>query len=651
VLNEDKPTILLLFRQTKHMFFSKVRLICVTLTTVLVTAGLTFVSGASVQAATSSTVVINEVRCGGTGQKFIELYNTSTTARADLSNWVLADHLGDLNNIYHVRKFPAGTSIGPKGYLKIFRGTKSTEFKFDITCGDDTIKLGQPVGPGMNIVDAVEIPPLAAGYTWGRMPTARLGWAATIASSGLANKAALPGSVYDTSAWVFDPLLAKRIDLTLPDATMNDFVSGNQGDIYRPASFSVTAKDTLGATVKTVSPMQIGIRLKKGYGSYRSFGTFANPGKSAFKLKFNMTVPGQRLDGLSKLTLNNMVQDPTLVREWASYTLMRAMGIPAPRTGYASVYINGKFWGFYLTLEPYDKVSLSWNYPRTQHLYEALWTDRYPDITPGRTNLAYEVDEGSKTSRTDLQALEDAVSKYAMTSPQVLSVLNVQEMVTTMAVEQYLNHWDGYSSLMPWAPNNYYLHSDDDGVFELLPWGTDQTFGGSTGDYANANGILFKRCMLDDRCQSMYKSAIATVASTANLLNLTDGMNKIMNAQRQGISDDTSRGMSFNDTLGATGWITSHVTNATWQTANYLKGATTGAIRWNPTLTIKAGTKLTSAIYNAYSDVPGTFSYSPALNTVTKVGKLKVTVTFWPTDTSLYLIKSQQYTFTVVPAS
>jgi hypothetical protein len=534
-------------------------------------------------------------------------------------------------------------------YLKIYRGTKATEFKFDLTCGDDTVKLVQLAGSAVNIVDSVDIPPVASGFTWGRIASASHGWTATNASPGVANKIAAQGSPVDTSAWMFDPLLTKRIDLTLPSATMNLFQSSSPGDLYQPASFAITAKDATGATVKTFSSMQIGMRLKYGYGSYRPFGTFANPGKSSFKLKFNFSVQGQRLDGLNKLTLNNMVQDPSLVHEWASYTLFRAMGVPAPRVGYASVFINGKFWGFYLTLEPYDDISLSWTYPRTQHLYEALWTDRYPDITPGRANLAYEVDEGSTLSRTDLQALEDAVNNYSMSSTQVQNVLNVQEMVTTMAVEQYLNHWDGYSSLMPWAPNNYYFHSDDDGVFELLPWGTDQTFGGNAGDYANANGILFKRCFLDEQCKSMYKVAVAKVAATVTTLGLQQGITNILNAQRQGITDDTSRGLSFNDTVWWANGVNGHIVNATTQTANYLKTAATGAIRWNPTLTLKAGTKLTSSILNAYSDVPGTFTYSPVLNTVTKVGNLKVKVTFRPTNSDLYSVKTQQVTFIVAP--
>ncbi|MBU6347430.1 MAG: CotH kinase family protein [Actinomycetales bacterium] len=602
-----------------------------------------------VQASSSSPVVINEVRCSGSSPAFIELFNTSSTVRIDLTGWVLGDHLGNLSDTYHVWNFKTGTTIGPRMYFRIFRGIKTTEFKFDITCGDDSIKLAQVVGTNTNIIDSVAVPPLVDGFTWGRMATARLGWTATLPTPYAANKAPTSGTVVDKSAWVFDPLLVKRIDLNLPQQTLDYFQNGNPGDLYRAGTFAITAKNAAGNTVKTISPMQVGIRLKNGFGSYRPFGNMNNPSKSSFKIKFNNSVQGQRLDGLAKLTLNNMVQDPTLVHEWASYTLLRAMGIPAPRVGYSSVYINNKLWGFYLTLEPYDDVSLSWTFPKTQHLYEALWTDRPPDINTGRTNFAYEVDEGDKTNRSDLQALENAVNNNAMSSAQVQSVLNVQAMVNMMAVEQYLDHWDGYTSTRWWTPNNYYLHSNEAGYFELLPWGTDQTFSGNTGNLADATGLLFKRCYSDDYCRSLYHIALAKVSATASSLALPAGASQILTAQQQGISDDQLRGMTYNDTVSAANGIGTHITTANAQVANYLRNNTTGAIRWNPTLTLKAGTKLTPAILNAYSDTAGTFTYSPALNTITRVGSLKVTATFKPTNTANYSTKTLAVTFKIIP--
>ncbi|NBV90309.1 MAG: hypothetical protein EBR84_02730, partial [Actinobacteria bacterium] len=142
---------------------------------------------------------------------------------------------------------------------------------------------------------------------------------------------------------------------------------------------------------------------------------------------------------------------------------------------------------------------------------------------------------------------------------------------------------------------------------------------------------------------------LAKVSATAASLGLPTSVGQILTAQQQGISSDPLLGRSYNDTVSAAGGVGTHIATATTQVANYLKTATTGAIRWEPALTLKAGTKLTSSILNAYSDTAGTFTYSPALNTVAKVGTLKVTVTFRPTDTANYTVKTKLVTFRVIP--
>ena len=580
----------------------------------------------SSQAATPTGVVINEVRCDDFRPDYIELYNASTTP-IDLSDWVVGDHLGNLNDAYHVKRI-GSIILGAKRYTKVLKGLKPANFLFNIACGDDTIKLATVANGTATLVDSVDVPPIAQGFAWGRLAAAQYGWGATIPTYGTANKAAPLGSSYDPSAWIFDPMISKRIDLTLPNATVTNFQNGNPGKVYQPATFVMT-NPTASATP---TPLQVGIRLKTGYGSYRPFGTLANPSKSSFKIKFDSTVAGQRYFGINKLTLNNMVQDPSLVHEWASYTLFRTMGIPAPRVGYASVYVNNIFWGFYLTLEPYADVSLSWNYPNTQHLYEALWTDRPPDLNTGRANIAYQIDEGSLTNRTDLATLITVLNNYPISSAQVTKYLNVDEVAKVMAIEQYLNHWDGYTSTQTWTPNNYYLHSDESGFFELLPWGTDQTFGGNAADFSAGIGILFNKCRVNDYCKSQYLKAIAQVSKVANSLNLPQTISSILTGQRDGITADTGRGMSFNDTLAAGAWVSTHLANATSSAATYLRNNAQGNIHWSPPSALTAETRLPASFFNAYSDVAGTFKYSVAVNKLLKVGTLKVIVTFTPTD-------------------
>ena len=81
-------------------------------------------------------------------------------------------------------------------------------------------------------------------------------------------------------------------------------------------------------------------------------------GKAAFKVKFDKFVEEPALPGLEKMTLNNMVQDPSMIHETLAYEAFRAAGVPAPRTGYAFVTVNGEDYGLYLDIESLDEVSL-----------------------------------------------------------------------------------------------------------------------------------------------------------------------------------------------------------------------------------------------------------------------------------------------------
>ena len=67
--------------------------------------------------------------------------------------------------------------------------------------------------------------------------------------------------------------------------------------------------------------------------------------------------------------------------------------------------------------------------------------------------------------------------------------------------------------------------------------------------------------------------------------------------------------------------------------AAYLATVVTGEVRWAPsTLTLAKGSALTASHLNAYSDVPGTFTYSQPLGTRLPIGRTEVSVTFTPTD-------------------
>ena len=261
----------------------------------------------------------------------------------------------------------------------------------------------------------------------------------------------------DEADQVFDPSDVALIDLTLSDAAQAALAAD-------PASTSTRRSRSSSAT-SAYGPETVEVRLK-GNATFRPLGK-----KSAFKVKFPKA---NRLLGLKSMTLNNMVQDESMIHETLGYEILRAAGIPAARTGFAYVRVNGERYGLYLELETYDDISMKRLFDSTQHLYEA--DDYGVDVVPGGAS-AYQVEEGDEDDLSDLEALIGATNATGGDwSDGMAATADLDEMTRMWAGEQFIGHWDGYSVRAgSYWPNNYYLHSDDSGRFSMLPSGLDRS--------------------------------------------------------------------------------------------------------------------------------------------------------------------------------
>jgi hypothetical protein len=189
----------------------------------------------------------------------------------------------------------------------------------------------------------------------------------------------------EDAAVLYDPATVALIDLAIP-VESREALAADPGE-YVDATFTLEAGEL------AFGPHPVEVRLK-GSTSFRPLG-----GKAAFKVKFPKE---HRLLGLKSLTLNNMVQDPSMVREALGYEILRAAGVAAPHAGYAYVRVNGDGYGLYLNLETYDDVSMERLFDSTQHLYEA--DVPRVDLAPGGAS-AFEVEEGDEDDLADLEAL------------------------------------------------------------------------------------------------------------------------------------------------------------------------------------------------------------------------------------------------------
>ncbi len=335
-------------------------------------------------------------------------------------------------------------------------------------------------------------------------------------AAGVAKAEPAPGE----AAPIYDPGTVSVVDIGLAPEAIDALEE--EPDEYVEGTFALAFTDgTPGGEEETIELAgPVGVRLKGGTGSFRPLS-----GKAAFKLKFNEYAK-QRFLGLKKLTLNNMVQDPSMIHETLAYTMFRAAGVPASRTGYAYVRVNGEDFGTYLNVEALDDVGLERWFGEldddSQHLYEGEYGT---DVTPGGA-AAFSVDEGDEAVRTDLEALIAAVADGGGAfSERIEGLANLGEMTRMWAGEKYAGHWDGYagadSSQFPGGvmPNNFYLFSDAAGEFQMLPWGTDQTWS-SRLDFGAGAGLLFDECLADPACRSMYRESLVEVGETVEALEL-----------------------------------------------------------------------------------------------------------------------------------
>jgi hypothetical protein len=318
----------------------------------------------------------------------------------------------------------------------------------------------------------------------------------------------------DEAEALYDPGTVWVIDLQLPQTSVEALEAEPEGD-YQPGTFSVAPSDGTPDGVGSFStPQAMEIRLK-GSASFRDISE-----KAAFKIKFPKTGP---FLGLRKMTLNNMVEDPSMTHETLSYTLHRALGVPAARTGFAYLRLNGEDFGVYMNVENYDNVAMAKKFGSfdndVQHVYEG---ENGTDVKPELLGK-FEIDEGPDEI-TDLEELSAAVNE---TGPEPWSAVvgphaDLKEMTRMWAAEKYSGQFDGYAGGPAVDhPNNYFLATGPDGLFRMLPWGQDETWKEDNHlSFDGEAGVMFEGCLADSGCEATYEGALEDLQATVPSLGL-----------------------------------------------------------------------------------------------------------------------------------
>ena len=241
-----------------------------------------------------------------------------------------------------------------------------------------------------------------------------------------------------------------------------------------------------------------GLRLK-GASSFRQISK-----KAAFKIDFGEWDPDGSFYGVRRLTLNNMVQDESMLSENLAYWLHAAIGGVAPSQGYACVRLNGDSYGLYSVVETMDEQFVERQFEDPSgNLYEG---GKGADIRMGRAELFDIEEQGVPKGRGDLEALIDAMETY--TPETWLEALDrhfvLSELLGMWAVELFVGNIDSYIT----RSNNFLLyHQPSTTTWTMIPWGEDQAFTEALDpldpydpDVPAKHGQLYEGCLASTAC-------------------------------------------------------------------------------------------------------------------------------------------------------
>ncbi|MCX8157512.1 MAG: CotH kinase family protein [Verrucomicrobiae bacterium] len=238
----------------------------------------------------------------------------------------------------------------------------------------------------------------------------------------------------------------------------------------------------------------VAVHLKGAAGSFRHVDD-----KPALTISLDRFTRNQSFYGLSKIHLNNSVQDPSYMAEYICGVMFRAADVPAPRVAHAVVEMNGRKLGLYVLKEGFTKEFLSLHFrDPSGNLYDGGFVK---DITD-----PLEKDCGNgPDDHSDLKALAAAAQEKDLDRrwERLCRVLDMERFMNYMAIENMTWDWDGY----PMNRNNYRIYSDPtSGRMVFLPHGTDQMFSQPEGPLLSPlQGMLALAVMRTGEGRRLYR--------------------------------------------------------------------------------------------------------------------------------------------------
>ncbi len=248
----------------------------------------------------------------------------------------------------------------------------------------------------------------------------------------------------------------------------------------------------------------------KGNTSLTQVASYGNS-RYSFKVEFDHYDDATTYYGLDKLSLNNIIQDNTYMKDYLTYQLMNQMGVASSLCSYVYITVNGEDWGLYLAIEGVEESFLERNYGKDYgELYKPdsseMGGEQKQDAQGGGPGGNFNNNKGSNGSddvllkyidddadsysnifdnaKTDITKADKArlieSLKKLSSGEDLEDTVDVDAVIRYFVVHNFVLNFDSYTGSMI---HNYYLY-EEDGQLQMIPWDYNLAFGGfqSSGD-------------------------------------------------------------------------------------------------------------------------------------------------------------------------
>ena len=313
----------------------------------------------------------------------------------------------------------------------------------------------------------------------------------------------------------FDDSVVHEIRLSLNSKDWAALKQNYKENIYYPATLKW----------RDVTVSNVGIR-SRGLGSRSA----TKPGLRVDMDKYNVD---QTFVGLKSFVLDNLTQDPSMLRERLSMAFFRRLGLPAPREAHARLYINDQFAGVYALVETIDKGFLGRSFGADSkggtendgYLFEYEYVKEYHFTYMGSNLEEYKIFQ-PKTREKDADAniygpIEDMIQAInetpdAIFNRAVSDYLDLGKVAAHLAIENFLAEDDGILGYA--GMNNFYMYRFEDSErSQFIAWDKDNTFRSVDFDIMNRVGdnVLARRTLAESQYKNAYLNTLLDAAASA----------------------------------------------------------------------------------------------------------------------------------------